>query len=185
MDNTPVTELKTRMKKAIAALKEDLAGVRASRASTSLLEPIVVDLYGSKMPIKQVASLSVPDARAIVVQPWDKGSASAIEKAIRESDLGLNPIRDGHTLRIPLPELTEERRKDLVKLTHKYSEQTKVVLRNLRRDANDQLKKMEKNKEISQDELRQQEKVIQEATDQHVREVDQITAQKEADIMAI
>jgi ribosome recycling factor len=185
IDGANVEELKGRMQKVLLSLREDLSGIRAGRASTNLLDPITVELYGSRMPIKQMASMSIPEPRLILIQPWDKGAVSAIEKAIRDSDLGLNPIKDGQNLRVPLPELTEDRRRDLVKLTNKYGEQAKVTLRSLRRDVIDQGKKLEKSKEISQDDLRQLEKQVQELTDQHVRDVDQIVAQKEADILAV
>ncbi|MGN7610887.1 ribosome recycling factor [Magnetococcales bacterium HHB-1] len=177
MDN----ELSRRMDKALSALKSELAGVRTGRASTSLLDRVMVDVYGSKMPINQVASLNVPEQRMITVQPWDKSTLSAVEKAIRESDLGLNPLNDGTLLRVPLPELTGERRTELVKLVHKYGEQAKVSIRGVRRDGLDQLRKSG----ISQDELRAQEKEVQELTDTFVKKVDETVAEKENDIKQI
>lgn len=180
-----VKDVKSRMTKAIGALKEELASVRAGRASASILDNLVINAYGSDMPLNQVASVNVPEARLITVQPWDKGTINAIEKAIRESDLGLNPINDGQIIRVPMPELTEERRKELVKLVHKYGEQSKIAVRNIRRDGIDQLRKAEKGKEISQDEMRNGEKLVQDATDLFVKEVDQVVAKKEADVMQV
>ncbi|MBF0461270.1 MAG: ribosome recycling factor [Magnetococcales bacterium] len=177
--------LNERMKKCLAALKEELSTVRTGRASGSLLDHILVDVYGSPTPLNQVASINVPESRMLTVQPWDKKTLKSIEKAIRESDLGLNPLSDGTLLRIPLPELTEERRKSLVKLIQKYGEQAKVALRNVRRDALEQIKKLEKNKEISKDDLHVWEKKVQEQTDLYVKEVDDTLVHKEADILQI
>ena len=177
--------LNERMKKCLAALKEELSTVRTGRASGSLLDHILVDVYGSPTPLNQVASINVPESRMLTVQPWDKKTLKAIEKAIRESDLGLNPLSDGTLLRIPLPELTEERRKSLVKLIQKYGEQAKVALRNVRRDALEQIKKLEKNKEISKDDLHIWEKKVQEQADLYVKEVDETLVHKEADILQI
>ncbi|MBF0622052.1 MAG: ribosome recycling factor [Magnetococcales bacterium] len=178
-------DLKSRMGKAVGALQEDMNGVRTGRASTSILENIIVNAYGQDMAINQLATLSVPEPRMISVQPWDKGTMTAIEKAIRESDLGLNPLNDGQVLRVPLPELTEERRKEMVKLVHKYGEQAKIAVRNIRRDGMDQLKRAEKNKEISQDDLRTHEKTVQELTDTYVKEVDGVIESKEKDVMQV
>ncbi|MBF0109249.1 MAG: ribosome recycling factor [Magnetococcales bacterium] len=177
--------LETRMKKALATLKEELAGVRTGRASSALLEHIPVEAYGSTVPLNQLAAINVPEPRLITVQPWDKSTTKVIEKAIMESELGLNPMNDGTLIRVPLPELTEERRKELVKVIHKQGEQGKVAMRNVRRDGMDQAKKMEKAKKISVDELRQIEKKIQDRTDAYIKEIDQAVAQKEADIMRI
>ncbi len=173
MNDPMLKSLDKRMKKTLVTLKGEL------------LDNLQVNAYGSPMPLNQVASLNVPEPRMITVQPWDKGTLKAIEKAIRESDLGLNPVNDGHLLRVPLPELTEERRKELVKLVHKYGEQCKIAMRNVRRDVLDQLKKQEKNKEISKDDMRQEEKKIQEHTDRHIKDVDEVVTQKEADIMHV
>ncbi|MBF0188977.1 MAG: ribosome recycling factor [Magnetococcales bacterium] len=178
-------DLKTRMGKAVESLKEELAGLRTGRASTGLLENLVVDAYGSEMPLNQVATLSVPEPRMITVQPWDKSTVAAVERAIRDSDLGLNPMKDGGIIRVPLPELTEERRKELVRLAHKYGEQGKIAVRNIRRDGIDTAKKAEKNKEISQDDLRVLEKEIQDLTDDHVKQIDDVVQAKEADIMEV
>lgn len=177
--------LDTRMKKALGSVKEELAGVRTGRASTALLEHIVVEAYGSPMPLNQLAAINVPEARLITVQPWDKSTTKAVEKAIMESGLGLNPMNDGELIRVPLPELTEERRKELVKVVHKLSEQGKVAMRNIRRDSMDQVKKMEKAKKISVDDLRQTEKKIQEHTDHFIKEIDTVVAQKEAEVMQV
>ena len=174
-----------RMKKGLAALREELSTIRVGRASANILDNVLVDVYGSPTPLNQVASINVPDSRMLSVQPWDKKILKTVEKAIREADSELNPISDGSLLRIPLPELTEERRKSLVKLASKHGEQTKVVVRNIRRDTLEQIKKMEKNKELSKDELRLWEKKVQEQTDLCVKEVDEILALKEADILQI
>lgn len=178
-------DLKSRMNGAVSVLRDELTGLRTGRASASLLEPINVEAYGSPMPLNQVATLNVPEPRMITVQVWDKGLSKVVEKAIRESDLGLNPISDGDTIRVPLPELTEERRKELVKLAHKYGEGAKVAVRNVRRDGIDHLKKSEKAKEISQDELHQYEKEVQELTDAKVKEIDEVVSSKESDIMEV
>ncbi|MBF0155959.1 MAG: ribosome recycling factor [Magnetococcales bacterium] len=185
MGDRRIKELSVRMHKAIATLKEELAALRTGRASTSILENVLVEAYGSKMPLNQVATLSVPDARQISVQCWDKGTLQAIERAIRDSGLGLNPLNDGGLIRVPLPELTEERRKELVKLVHKYGEQAKVAIRNIRRDGMDALKKAEKSKEISKDDLHLGEKAVQEATDECIAEVDGVVSHKEAEIMQV
>ncbi|ABK44351.1 ribosome recycling factor [Magnetococcus marinus MC-1] len=180
-----IKDLEQRMNKSLAALKDELATVRTGRASTSLLDAVMVNAYGSMMPLNQVASMTVPEARMINVQPWDKGQLGAIEKAIRDADLGLNPSNDGQIVRVPLPELTEERRKDLVKLVHKYSEACKIAVRNIRRDGIEGLRKAEKNKEISQDEMHTQEKLVQESTDKFIKLIDEAIVSKEADIMQV
>ncbi len=178
-------ELGKRMDKSLDALKEELSTIRTGRASTSLLENVLVEVYGSPTPINQVAALNVPEPRMITVQPWDKSTVKAIEKGIRDSDLGLNPMSDGVLIRVPLPELTEERRRELVKVVHKYGEQAKIAVRNIRRDGIDQFKKAEKSKDISQDELRQKEKQIQELTDAKIKLVDEAVSQKESDVMQV
>ena len=174
-----------RMKKAQAALREELSTIRTGRASANILDHVMVEVYGSPTPLNQLASINVPDNRMLSVQPWDKQTLKAIEKAIREADSGMNPISDGGVLRIQLPELTEERRKSMVKVVMKSGEQTKVALRNVRREALETMKKMEKSKNISRDDLRIWEKKVQERTDMCVKEVDAILAHKEADIMQI
>ncbi|MEO5376455.1 MAG: ribosome recycling factor [Magnetococcus sp. DMHC-6] len=180
-----IAESNIRMNKAIIALKEELASLRTGRASTSFIENIIVQSYGVPMPLNQVATLSVPEPRMISIQPWDKGMVKVIEKAILESHLGLNPIADGFLVRVPLPELTEERRKDLVKVVLKYSEQAKVAIRNVRRDFVELARKSEKNKEISQDEMRTLEKKLQDLTDSHIVEVDALVEKKKLDIMQV
>lgn len=185
MSDAQITLLHERMKKCMAALKEELSTVRTGRASSNLLDHVMVEVYGTPTPLNQVASINVPESRLLTVQPWDKKTLKAVEKAIRETDLGLNPLNDGTLLRIPLPELTEERRKSLVKLVQKYGEQAKVALRNVRRDVLEQMKKMEKNKEVSKDDLHLWEKKVQEQTDLYIKEVDEILAHKEADILRV
>ncbi len=181
-------DLKTyrdRMDKAVSALKEEFAGLRTGRANAGLLEPVRVEAYGSTSPLTAVAAISVPEPRMISVSVWDKGMVGAVEKAIRNANLGLNPIVDGTMLRIPVPPLTEERRKDLVKLAGKYSEQQKIAVRNVRRDANDDLKKAEKAGEISQDEQKKMETEVQKDTDAAIKRIDEALKTKEAEIMQV
>ncbi len=181
-------ELKTyrdRMDKSVAALKEDYAGLRTGRANSGLLDPVQVEAYGSTSPLNAVAAISVPEPRMISVNVWDKGMVVAVEKAIRAAGLGLNPIVDGQTLRIPVPPLTEERRKDLVKLAGKYAEQQKIAVRNVRRDANDDLKKAEKATEISQDEQKKMEAEVQKDTDAAIKRIDEALKAKEVEIMQV
>nr|CRH05672.1 Ribosome recycling factor (Ribosome-releasing factor) (RRF) [Candidatus Magnetococcus massalia] len=185
MDNALLKDLKTRMGKTLSVLMDELASVRTGRASASLLDQIVVEAYGQTTPLNQVASVTVPEARLINVQPWDKSTLGAIEKAILESDLGLNPNNDGQLIRVPLPELTEERRKELVKLVHKYGEQTKIGVRNIRRDGIESLRKAEKNKEISQDDMHGQEKQVQELTDNFIKQIDEAVGAKEDAVMQV
>lgn len=181
-------DLKTyrdRMDKAVTALKEEFSGLRTGRANAGLLEPVRVEAYGSTSPLTAVAAISVPEPRMITVNVWDKGMVVSVEKAIRQADLGLNPIVDGQTLRIPVPPLTEERRKDLVKLAGKYSEQQKIAVRNVRRDANDDLKKAEKGGEISQDEQKKMETEVQKDTDAAIKRIDEALKTKEVEIMQV
>jgi ribosome recycling factor len=181
-------DLKTyrdRMDKAVAALKEEFSGLRTGRANAGLLEPVRVEAYGSTSPLTAVAAISVPEPRMITVNVWDKGMVVSVEKAIRQADLGLNPIVDGQTLRIPVPPLTEERRKDLVKLAGKYSEQQKIAVRNVRRDANDDLKKAEKGGDISQDEQKKMETEVQKDTDAAIKRIDEALKTKEVEIMQV
>ena len=181
-------ELKTyrdRMEKSVAALKEEYAGLRTGRANAGLLDPVQVEAYGSTSPLNAVAAISVPEPRMISVSVWDKGMVVAVEKAIRAAGLGLNPIVDGQTLRIPVPPLTEERRKDLVKLASKYAEQQKIAVRNVRRDANDDLKKAEKATEISQDEQKKMETEVQKDTDAAIKRIDEALKTKEAEIRQV
>jgi ribosome recycling factor len=168
-----LSKYRDRMDKAVAALKDEFASLRTGRASSSLLDQIHVEAYGSTMPINQVAAVSVPEPRMITVNVWDKGMVVSVEKAIRSSNLGLNPVVDGQSLRIPIPPLTEERRKDLAKVAGKYAEQQKVAVRNVRRDANDDLKKAEKEGAINQDEHKRMEAEVQKLTDEAIRRVDE------------
>lgn len=177
--------LKTRMQKSIASLKDELAGLRTGRASPSLLEPVTVEAYGSKMPLNQVATVTVPEARMLSVQVWDRGLASAVEKAIRNSGLGLNPAAEGAVIRVPLPELNEERRRELTKVAHNYAEQARVAVRHIRRDGMDLLKKLEKDGELGQDESRKHGEQVQAATDAAVADIDGILAVKEQEIMQV
>ena len=174
-----------RMDKSVAALKDDFAGLRTGRANAGLLDPVQVEAYGSTSPLTAVAAISVPEPRMITVNVWDKGMVVSVEKAIRNANLGLNPIVDGQTLRIPVPPLTEERRKDLVKLAGKYAEQQKISVRNVRRDANDDLKKAEKAGEISQDEQKKMETEVQKDTDAAIKRIDETLKTKEQEIMQV
>ncbi len=174
-----------RMLKSLEALRADLIKVRTGRAHTGLLDHVTVDYYGSPMPINQVANVNLIDARTISVQPWEKKMVQAVEKAIRDSDLGLNPMTQGDVIRVPMPALTEERRRDLVKVIRHEGEAAKVAVRNLRRDANQQVKDLVKAKEASEDDERRAQEEIQKATDRHIADIDKMIAQKEAEIMAV
>ena len=174
-----------RMDKAMAALDRDFGKLRTGRAGTALVDGIKVDYYGTPTPISQLASVAVPDSRTVTIQPWDKGSFAGVEKAILKSDLGLTPVNDGKIIRISIPPLPEERRKDLVKVSRKYAEEAKVAVRNIRRDANDQLKKLEKDKVISEDELKKANDDVQKLTDRYVAEADKRCQGKEKEIMDI
>ena len=185
MSKPELSRYKERMDKAITALKEEFAGLRTGRANAGLIENVMVDAYGSTSPITSVAAISVPEPRMITVSVWDKGVTIAVEKAIRNAGLGLNPITDGQTLRIPIPPLTEERRKDLAKLAGKYAEQQKVAVRNVRRDALEDLKKAEKAGDMSQDEQKRADKDVQGFTDEAVKRIDETLKSKEAEIMQV
>lgn len=176
-------DLERRMKGAVDALKHDLSGLRTGRANTALLEPITVEVYGSHMPIVQVATISAPEPRMLTVQVWDKSNIGPVEKAIRSAGLGLNPINDGNTLRLPIPDLTEERRKELAKLAHQYAEKARVAIRNVRRDGMDALKADENKKEISEDDRKRGETEVQKLTDEIIKEADAIVAHKEQEIL--
>ena len=186
-----LADLERRMQGALSVLKQEYSGLRTGRASVNLLDPITVDAYGSSMPLNQVATVSVPEPRVISVQVWDKTQVQAVDKAIRESDLGLNPIVDGQLLRLPIPELNEERRVEISKIAAKYAEQAKVAVRNVRRDGLEQLKKMEKLKkhekagDIGQDEQHTQGQKVQDVTDNLIKEIDEALAAKENEIMQI
>jgi ribosome recycling factor len=176
-------DIQRRMHGAVEALKHDLGGLRTGRASITLLEPVHVEVYGSNMPLNQVATISVPEPRMISVQVWDRSNVGPVEKAIRSAGLGLNPISEGQTLRLPIPDLTEERRKELAKLAGQYSEKAKIAVRNVRRDAMDSLKTDEKKHEISEDERKRLETEIQKLTDDTVKEIDDASAAKEKEIL--
>lgn len=174
-----------KMQKSVEVLKTDLAKVRTGRAHTGLLDHVQVEYYGSMVPVSQVANITLIDARTIGVQPWEKGMGSKLEKAIRDSDLGLNPANQGELIRVPMPALTEERRKDLIKVVRNEGENAKVAIRNLRRDANQGLKDGVKEKEISEDDERRAQDVIQKLTDKYVAEVDKLLAEKEHELMQV
>ncbi|PDT80742.1 ribosome recycling factor [Sinorhizobium sp. BJ1] len=184
-EGVDLKELKRRMDGAIAAFKHDIASLRTGRASANVLDPVTVEAYGSRMPLNQVANITVPESRMLSVSVWDKSMVGAVDRAIRESNLGLNPIIDGQNLRIPLPELNEERRKSLVKVAHDYAEKSKVAARHVRRDGMDGLKKAEKDGEISQDESRAQSERVQKMTDEVISEIDRLLAEKEKEIMQV
>ncbi len=174
-----------KMARSIETLKADLAKVRTGRAHTGLLDHIHVDYYGSQVPLSQVANVTLADPRTIGVQPWEKKMIPVIEKAIRDSDLGLNPATSGDLIRVPMPALTEERRRDLIKVVHKEAEAAKVAVRNVRRDANEHLKKLLKDKECSEDDERRAHEELQKFTDRFIADIDRLLQQKEADLMAI
>ena len=180
-----LNDLKRRMEGAINAFKHDIASLRTGRASSNLLDPVQVEAYGSRVPLNQVANITVPEPRMLGVSVWDKSMVGAVDRAIRESNLGLNPIIDGQNLRIPLPELNEERRKSLVKIAHDYAEKAKVAVRHVRRDGMDVLKQAEKDGVIGQDESRAQSDKVQKMTDDTISEVDRLLAEKEKEIMQV
>jgi ribosome recycling factor len=180
-----LTDLEKRMKSGIESLKKEFTGLRAGRASASMLDPIMVDAYGSMMPLSQVGTVTTPEPRLISVQVWDKGMSKAVEKAIRESGLGLNPIGEGQIIRVPLPELSEERRKELSKVASKYAEAARIAIRNVRRDGMESLKKMEKDGDISEDEHKKTSVEIQKLTDKFIEQVDVALAAKEKEIMQV
>ncbi|WP_395672639.1 ribosome recycling factor [Phenylobacterium sp.] len=180
-----LAKYRDRMDKAVAALKEEFASLRTGRASASLLDQVHVDAYGSTVPLNQVAAVSVPEPRMISVSVWDRGTVVSVEKAIRASGLGLNPVVDGQNLRIPIPPLTEERRKELAKIAGKYAEQQRIAVRNIRRDANDDLKKAEKDGVINQDEQKKMETEVQKLTDEAIKRVDEALKTKEQEIMQV
>jgi ribosome recycling factor len=185
VEKPELSKYRERMDKAVAALKEEFASLRTGRASASLLDQVQVEAYGSTMPINQVGAISVPEARMISVSVWDKALVVSVEKAIRSAGLGLNPVTDGQNLRIPIPPLTEERRKDLVKVAGKYAEQQRIAVRNIRRDANEDLRAAEKAHVISQDEEKRLEADVQKLTDEAIRRVDEALKTKEQEIMHV
>jgi ribosome recycling factor len=174
-----------RMEKAVENNRHELAKIRTGKASPVLLDTVRVDYYGSMVPLKQVASISTPEPRMITVQPWEKNLIPIIEKAIQKADLGLNPVNDGTIVRLPIPQLTEERRKELVRLCHKLSEEGRIAIRNIRRDANEKLKKSEKDHDISEDQYHTAIDEIQKLTDEHIKQIDDILKHKEDEIMEV
>ncbi|MGE3770469.1 MAG: ribosome recycling factor [Bdellovibrionales bacterium] len=178
-------DLEQRMNGAIEQLKKEFQGLRTGRASASLLEPVVVDAYGSTMPLNQLASVSVPEPRMLSVQVWDQGMTKAVDKAIRESGLGLNPIAEGNVIRVPLPDLSAERRQELAKVAGKYAEAARVAVRNVRRDGMDTLKRQEKDKAISEDEHKGQSEKVQKLTDDFIKKIDDTLAHKEKEITQV
>lgn len=185
MSEILLNDMNRRMDATIESLLKDLSGLRTGRASVNLLDPIMVDAYGSKMPLQQVGTVNAADSRLLTVQVWDKGMVSCVEKAIRESDLGLNPSSDGQIVRVPLPELSQERRVELVKVAKKYAEAARIAVRNVRRDGMDQLKTDEKNGKISEDDMHTTADQIQKVTDQFIKKVDDVLAVKEKDILSV
>jgi ribosome recycling factor len=186
MSEDPVVkDLRRRMDGTLDVLRKEFAGLRTGRASASMLDPVVVEAYGNTMPLSQVGSVSVPEPRLIIVQVWDRGNVKATEKAIREAGLGLNPQTEGQTLRVPIPDLNEERRKELTKVAAKYAEQARVSVRNVRRDGLDLLKKQEKDHKITQDQHRKLDKDIQALTDETIKRIDAFLAQKDKEILQV
>ena len=185
MADPDLSDITKRMDGALKALAQEFGGLRTGRASVSLLEPVTVEAYGAQMPITQVSTISVPEPRMISVHVWDKSAVKAVEKAIREAGLGLNPQPDGQVVRVPIPELNEERRKELTKIAGKYTEQAKVAVRNVRRDGMDLLKRMEKGGDLSEDEHKVWADEVQELTDDHIKKIDEAYATKEKEILQV
>jgi ribosome recycling factor len=185
MAEPDLDDLKRRMNGAVDVLHVEFGGLRTGRASAALLEPVIVEAYGSKMPLNQVGTVSVPDSRMISVQVWDRGLVGAVDKAIRESGLGLNPATEGQLIRVPIPQLSEERRVELTKVAHKYAEQAKVAVRNVRRDGMDSFKKLEKDGEISQDEQHAWADDLQKLTDAIIKDIDEALSAKEQEILQV
>jgi ribosome recycling factor len=183
--NPIIKDARSRMDKSLEALRSELAKVRTGKATTALLDGIKVDYYGTMTPINQVGNLTVLDVHTLSITPWDKNMVPVVEKAIMEANIGFNPVSDGTNLKIPVPPLTEERRKDFVKLIKKFGEETKIAIRNVRRDANDHLKKEEKDKKISEDELKHFEAEVQKITDEHIKNIDEVLKHKEKEIMEV
>ncbi|KQU50855.1 ribosome-recycling factor [Bosea sp. Leaf344] len=180
-----LADVKRRMAGALQSFKGDLASLRSGRASANMLDPIQVEAYGARTPLSQLATVSVPEARLLSVQVWDRSMVGPVEKAIRESDLGLNPQTEGQVLRIRIPELNEQRRKEMVKVAHKYAEESKIAVRHVRRDAIDIIKKVEKEGAFTKDDVTRQSDLVQKATDQHIAEIDQALAAKEKEILSV
>src|SRR5229473_1938927 len=185
MNAQVLDELKKDMEHTLDALRKELAKVRTGRASTALIEGVMVEYYGTRTPLNQLAALSAPEPRLLIVQPYDRSIMASVEKAIYQSDLGLTPVNDGKVIRVPIPELTEERRKDLVRHIRKVAEDYRVSLRNHRRDANERLKKMQKDKQIAEDEVRATQDRVQKVTDEYIEKLDKVLKSKEDDLMAV
>ena len=185
MSALDLDDIKRRMEGSLNSLKTEFVGLRAGRASTAMLEPIMVEAYGSKMPMNQVGNISVPEPRLLTVTVWDAGLTPSVEKAIRESDLGLNPMAEGTLIRVPIPDLSEERRKDMVKVAGRYAEAARVAVRNVRRDGIEAARKLEKDSEISEDERHDLETDIQKLTDDHVKQIDEALSNKETEITQV
>lgn len=185
MDKTAMAEISKRMDGALEALRKELAGLRTGRASVNLLDPVMVDAYGQKMALNQLGTVSAPEPRMLSVMVWDKGMVKAVEKGIRDANLGLNPMVEGTLVRIPLPEMSQDRRKELVKVAHKYAEQARVAVRNVRRDGMERLKKEEKGGSISQDEQRRLSEEVQKMTDGHIAKIDENLAAKEKEVLTV
>ena len=185
MSALDLDDIKRRMEGSLNSLKAEFMGLRAGRASTAMLEPIMVEAYGSKMPMNQVGNISVPEPRLLTVTVWDAGLTSSVEKAIRESDLGLNPMAEGTLIRVPIPDLSEERRKEMVKVAGRYAESARVAVRNVRRDGIEAARKLEKDSEISEDERHDLETDIQKLTDDHVKQIDDALSNKETEITQV
>lgn len=180
-----IKDVERRMRGALDSLKREFSGLRTGRATSAMLDPVTVNIYGARMPLNQVATVSVPDARTISVSVWDRSQLAAVEKAIREANLGLNPVVDGTLIRLPIPPLSSDRRQELVKIAHKYAEHGRVSVRNVRRDAMDLLKKLEKDHQMTEDEHRKNGTKVQELTDKLIKEVDQMLTTKEAEIKQV
>lgn len=180
-----LNDAKRRMDKAVETLSHELVKIRTGRATPALLDGIKVDYYGQRVPLNQAATVTTPEPRLIVVQPWEKNMLSEIEREILKADLGLNPNNDGILIRVPIPQLSEERRRDLVKLVHKFAEETRVAVRNVRRDVNEHLKKLEKNHDISEDELKTYLDEVQKRTDEHIKKIDEVMAYKEKEVLEV
>ena len=185
MSALDLDDIKRRMEGSLNSLKTEFMGLRAGRASTAMLEPIMVEAYGSKIPMNQVGNISVPEPRLLTVTVWDAGLTSSVEKAIRESDLGLNPMAEGTLIRVPIPDLSEERRKDMAKVAGRYAEAARVAVRNVRRDGIEAARKLEKDSEISEDERHDLETDIQKLTDDHVKQIDDALSNKETEITQV
>jgi ribosome recycling factor len=184
-DDALLKDIRRRMDGALEALRKEFGGLRTGRASVSLLEPVTVDAYGSAVPLNQVANINVPEPRLITVNVWDRGMVKAVDKAIREAGLGLNPQTEGQTIRVPIPDLNEERRRELTRVAAKYAEAARIAVRNVRRDGIEALRKQEKDGDISQDEQKKLERDIQHMTDDHIKRVDETLAQKDKEILQV